>query len=63
VKLTTHLNLVPRVRKRGAIPPLPHTFLWRGVWLGTGTTLPLIPLHLPTLFNYISHILVDGMGR
>jgi hypothetical protein len=29
VKLTTHLQLLPRSRKRGSIPPLPHTPSWR----------------------------------
>jgi hypothetical protein len=29
VKLTTHLQLVPRSRKRGSIYPLPHTPSWR----------------------------------
>jgi hypothetical protein len=29
VKLTTHLKLVPRSRKRGSIHPLPHTPSWR----------------------------------
>jgi len=24
VKLTTHINLVPKLRKRGATPPLPQ---------------------------------------
>jgi hypothetical protein len=30
VKLTTHLHLMPRLRMRGAVPPLPHTSSWRG---------------------------------
>jgi len=29
VKLTTHLHLAPRLRMRGAIPPLPNTSSWR----------------------------------
>jgi hypothetical protein len=29
MKLTTHLPLVPRSRKRGSINPLPHTASWR----------------------------------
>jgi hypothetical protein len=29
VKLTTHLQLVPRSRKCGSIPPLPHMPSWR----------------------------------
>jgi hypothetical protein len=29
VKLTTHLKLVPRSRKRGSIHPLPRTSSWR----------------------------------
>jgi len=40
VKLTTHLNAVPRLRIRGDIPPLPHTCSWHGALLSTGTTLP-----------------------
>jgi len=31
VKLTTHLRLVPPLRTRGAMPPLPHTSSRRGV--------------------------------
>jgi hypothetical protein len=31
VKLTTHLQLVPRSRKRGSIHPLPNTPSWRSV--------------------------------
>jgi len=30
VKLTAHYLLVQRLRMRGAIPPLSHTFSWRG---------------------------------
>jgi hypothetical protein len=41
VKLTTHLNLVPRSRMRGATSPLPNTPSWCGAQLSTGTTLPL----------------------
>jgi hypothetical protein len=37
VKLTTHLQLVPRSRKCGSIHPLPHTPSWRSA--STGTTL------------------------
>jgi hypothetical protein len=29
--LTTHPYLVPRLRRRGAIPPLPHASSWRVV--------------------------------
>jgi hypothetical protein len=29
VRLTIHLQLVPRPRKRGSIHPLPHTLSWR----------------------------------
>jgi hypothetical protein len=32
-KLTTHLQLVPRSRKRGSIRPLPHTPSWCSAWL------------------------------
>jgi hypothetical protein len=31
LKLTTHVQLVPRRRKRGSIGPLPHKSLWRSV--------------------------------
>jgi len=30
VKLSIHLHLVPKLRIRGAIPPLPHTSSLRG---------------------------------
>jgi len=30
VKLTTHLNLVPRLGMRGVIPPFFHTYSWWG---------------------------------
>jgi hypothetical protein len=33
VKLTTHLQLVPRSRKYGSIRPLPHTHSWRSAQL------------------------------
>jgi hypothetical protein len=33
VKVTTHLQLVPRSRKCGSIFPLPHTPSWPGAWL------------------------------
>jgi hypothetical protein len=43
VKLTTHLQLVPRPRKGGSIHPLPYTPSRRSVnWLSTGTTLPYL---------------------
>jgi hypothetical protein len=42
VKLTAHFHLVRKLKMRGNISPLPHTFLWRGVWLSTGTTLPYL---------------------
>jgi len=35
VKFTTHFLLVPRLRMRGAITPLPHTSSWCGTWLNT----------------------------
>jgi hypothetical protein len=38
--MTTHLRLVPKLRIRGAIPPLPHTSSWSGAWLSTGSFLP-----------------------
>jgi hypothetical protein len=33
MKLTTHLQLMPRSRKRGSIHPLPHTPSWRNAEL------------------------------
>jgi len=30
VWLTTHIHLMPKLRMRGAIPPLPHTSSWPG---------------------------------
>jgi hypothetical protein len=33
VNLTTHLQPVPRSRKRGSIHPLPRTPSWRSAWL------------------------------
>jgi hypothetical protein len=39
VKLTTHLQLVPRSRKCGSTHPLPHTPSWRNAYLSTETTL------------------------
>jgi hypothetical protein len=33
VKLTTHLQRVSRLRKRGSIHPLPHTSPWRSAQL------------------------------
>jgi hypothetical protein len=33
VKLDTHRHLVPRLRKYGAVPPLPHTYSWRSAKL------------------------------
>jgi hypothetical protein len=38
VKLTTHLQLEPRSRKRESILPLPHGIVLN--WLSTGTSLP-----------------------
>jgi hypothetical protein len=35
VKLTTHFYPLPRIRLRGAIPPLPSTSSWRNVLLST----------------------------
>jgi hypothetical protein len=34
VKLTTHIQLVPRSRKCGSIHPLPHTPSWHNVFFG-----------------------------
>jgi hypothetical protein len=36
VKFTTHLHLVPRLRMRGAMPPLLHECSWRDAQLITG---------------------------
>jgi hypothetical protein len=33
LKLTTHLQLVPMLRKRGSVHPLPHTSSWCSAWL------------------------------
>jgi len=41
MKLTTHILQVPRLRMRGAIPPLLPTSSWRCAWLNTGTALPV----------------------
>jgi hypothetical protein len=38
VKLSTHLQVVPRWRMRRAIPPLSHMSPWRGTQLNAGTT-------------------------
>jgi hypothetical protein len=32
MKLTTHLNLVPSSKMRGAIHPLPHMYPWRDAY-------------------------------
>jgi hypothetical protein len=42
MKLTTHLQPVPRSRKRGSIHPLPHKSSWRSAYLSTRTILPFI---------------------
>lgn len=42
VKVPTYLHLVPSLRMRWAIPPLPHTSAWRGVSSTPGTTLPTL---------------------
>jgi len=36
VQLIIHLNPVLRLRRRGAITPLPNTSLWHEDWLSTG---------------------------
>jgi len=59
VKLTTRLRLQPRLRIRGAIPLLLHTFSDRLIWLITGTTLPL-PLQL---YNVIYNASVTQLGE
>jgi hypothetical protein len=38
----THLNLVLKLRMRGAVPPLSHTSLRLSVWLSTRTILPFL---------------------
>lgn len=40
LKLTAHLPLVPKLRTRGAAPPVRRTFSWRDIWLSRGTALP-----------------------
>jgi len=39
VKLTTQPHLIPKLRMRGNIPPLPHTSSWRGNYLSRGKNL------------------------
>jgi hypothetical protein len=51
VKLTTHLHLVPRLLMRGAVPPLPQTYSWRGALLSIRTTLLFLLLLLLGLPN------------
>jgi len=38
MKPATHLNRLPRLRMRGAVPPLPNTSSCRGMWLSAGAT-------------------------
>jgi hypothetical protein len=53
VKLTTHLQLVPRSRKYGSIHPLPHMPLYVVLnLLSTETNLPFILL---MLMNVLYH--------
>jgi hypothetical protein len=57
VRLTTLLHLVPRLRMRGAISPLPNTSVWRGASLRTRdyfifTLLPLRPSILFASVNW-----------
>jgi CTP:phosphocholine cytidylyltransferase-like protein len=59
VKLTTHLQLVPRSRKRGSIQPFlpPPPIRIHGAvvnLLSTGATLPF--LHFTEIFEIISYI-------
>jgi hypothetical protein len=51
VKLTIHLNLVPRLRTSEAIPPFPNTSSWRGTSVSTGTTLPLCTTYESCIFS------------
>jgi len=53
VKLTTHLHLVPRLKMRGDIPPLPHTSSCRGVQLNTETSSPLHKSRIIRLIYYL----------
>jgi hypothetical protein len=47
MKLATHLQLVPRLRAYGAIPPLQHTSSW------SGTTLSTQGLYLLLIYIYV----------
>jgi len=39
LKLIAHVQLVPWLKMRGAISPLPDTTSWRGAYLSRGTSL------------------------
>jgi hypothetical protein len=54
VKLTAHLQLVPRSRKRGSIHPFSPASLWRSAHLRTGTNL-LLPIN-----NFVDRRRVSG---
>jgi hypothetical protein len=40
LNVTSHLQLMPRLRMHGAIPSLLHTYSWSSASLNIGTTLP-----------------------
>jgi hypothetical protein len=42
LKLTTHVHLVPRLRKLGAIPTLPHTSSWHREYTFTFMLVPFV---------------------
>lgn len=42
VKLTTNLRLVPRLKMRGLLPPLPCMLSWRNAQLSAETRLLLV---------------------
>jgi len=62
-KLTTHLHPVPKLRMRGAIPPLSNTSSWCGSQLSTGITL-LLPLPFLPRYStqYTVHTLLCSMN-
>jgi hypothetical protein len=49
VKLTTHLQLVPRSRKLESVYPIPYTCLLRSAWLLKRRDNFMFALHFPPL--------------
>jgi hypothetical protein len=58
VKLTTHLPVMPRLRMRGAILPLPCTFSSRGAQLSIGTTLRFLHVIKTSFVRIRSEVLM-----